>query len=730
MPTLFTPLRPLGPGLLLMLLAACGSPLNNPYPAEDNGRNILYTSFEERPKHLDPARAYSANELEIIGQIYEPPLQYAYLKRPYQLEPLAAESLPTVTYFDKDGNVLPETAPEAAIAVSEYDLRLRGDLRYQPHPAFAQKPDGTYRYHALTTAELAHVHTLADFTETGSRPVTAADYAYQIRRLVHPAIHSPIAELMKGYIVGLKELGERLEKDYRGRADRDGFFDIRGYPLEGVEVIDERRLKIRLHGKYPQFRFWLAMPFFAPMPFEADAFHAQAGLVEKNIVLDWYPVGSGAFMLAENNPNRRMVLVKNPNHHDEFYPSEGEPEDRAAGYLADAGRKIPFLDRVVFVLEKESIPYWNKFLQGYYDASGIASDNFDQAIQFIGQGSAELTPEMQEKGIRLQTAVETSVFYLGYNLLDPVVGGLDEARAKLRRAIHIAIDQEEFIAIFLNGRGIAAQGLLPPGIPGYLEGRQGINPYVYDWVDGAPRRKSIDEAKKLLAEAGYPNGIDARTGKPLVLNFDVTATGPDDRAMLNWYRKQFEKLGIQLVLRTTDYNQFQQKMANGNAQLFRWGWNADYPDPENFFFLLYGPHARVGKGGENSANYQNPEYDRLFERMRNLENGPERFALIERMQEILRRDSPWVFGINRKSYGLFHDWNHNRKPNLLANNSLKYLRIDTARRAAKRAEWNRPVWWPLGVGTVLLGAAVWPAWLSWRRRMEARIGEAPERAGP
>jgi len=711
--------RPAWLSLLAFVLVACGSPLNNPYPAEDKGRNILYTSFNERPRHLDPARAYSSNEYEIIAQVYEPLLQYAYLKRPYQLEPLTAEALPIVTYLDKDLHPLPEKTPEAQIAYSEYEIRIRPDILFQPHPAFVKTRDGRYRYHALTGDELAEIKSIADFAETGTRTLTAEDYVYQIKRLVHPQLHSPIAEMMKGYIVGLKELSERMAKDFEARPDKSGFFDIRGYTVDGIEIADAHRLKIRLHGKYPQFRFWLAMPFFAPMPWEADAFYAQPGLVEKNITLDWYPVGTGAFMLAENNPNRRMVLLKNPNYHDAFYPAEGEPEDAAQGYLTDAGQKLPFIEKVVFTLEKETIPYWNKFLQGYYDASGLASDNFDQAVQFSGQGDAELTPEMKAKEIRLKTSITTSTFYMGFNMLDATVGGLDEAKAKLRRAINIAIDYEEFIAIFINGRGVPAQGLLPPGIFGNVEGNEGINPYVYEWVDGAPRRKAIDAAKKLLAEAGYPNGVDAKTGKPLVLYLDTVARGPDDKSILNWYRKQFAKLGIQLVLRTTDYNQFQQKMMNGNAQIFMWGWNADYPDSENFFFLLYGENAKVGKGGENAANYKNPEFDRLFERMRNMDDGEERFRIIQEMQEILRHDSPWIFGYHPKAFSLHHDWYRNLKPNLMANNELKYQRIDAEQRGDKRAEWNRPTYWPLAAGSGLLAVAIVPAYSTYRRRMRS-----------
>lgn len=704
----------------LCLLAACGDqPMNDPYPKNQADKNILYTAFQERPKHLDPARSYSEDEARYVAQIYEPPLQYNYLKHPFTLEPLTASLLPQVTYLDRDLKPLPEGTEDSNIAYSEYDIPLKQGIRYQPHPAFAKSPNGEFRYHTLTEETLSGIQTLADFSETGSRELTAEDYHYAIKRLVHPQLHSPIGELMQEHIVGLKELAETIEKDYKASADKSTFFDVKNYPLEGVIITDHYHFKIRLHGKYPQFRYWLAMTFFAPMPWEADQFYKQKGLATKNISLDWYPVGTGPYMMQENNPNRRIVLVRNPNYHDDFYPSEGTPEDAKAGLLQDAGKKLPFIDQIVSILEKETIPYWNKFLQGYFDSSGLSSDNFDQAISFSGQGGPELTTEMKSKNIRLETEVEASVFYMGFNMLDPVVGGYTEAQSKLRRAIAIAVDYDEFIAIFANGRGVIGQGALPPGIFGYQEGETGINPFVFDWKNGAPKRKSLEEAKNLLAEAGYPDGVDAKTGKPLVLYYDVTASGADSKSSLNWYRKQFAKLGIQLVLRTTDYNQFQQKMLTGNAQLFTWGWNADYPDPENFFFLLHGPNAKVGSGGENASNYKNPEYDKLFERMRNMDDGPERQAIINQMQAILRHDSPWLFGYHPMKFALYHDWFRNQAQNLMARNRTKYERIDAARRADLQAQWNKPVYWPLLLGFVLLTLAVLPAWKSYRKRQRA-----------
>jgi len=706
--------------LLPFLLAACGdSPWNSPYPNAEEGTNTLYSSFTQRPKHLDPAQSYSSNELAIIAQVYAPPLQYHYLKRPYTLIPFSASEVPHPSYFDAKGNKLPDTSDTASIAYSVYEVHIKPGILYQPHPAFARDDSGKLRYHNLSAKDLKKIQVLSDFKQAGTRELIAADYVYEIKRLAHPKLHSPIFGLMVDYISGLKSYAATLQKAQKALEEKEGrgaYLDLSRYALEGAEVVDRYTYRIKVRGKYPQMVYWLAMPFFAPVPQEADYFYSQPGMAEKNLTLDWYPVGTGPYMMAVNDPNRQMVLARNPNFHGETYPTEGEPDDGAAGLLDDAGKSLPFIDKVVFSMEKESIPYWNKFLQGYYDSSGISSDSFDQAVSFSAQGEAGVTDDMKQKGIRLLSSVAPSTNYMGFNMRDNVVGKDTERARKLRQAISIAVDYEEFVSIFANGRGIPAQSLIPPGIFGYKAGREGMNAYVYDWVNGAPQRKSINEAKRLLAEAGYADGVDSASGKPLLLNLDTTGSGPDFNARLNWLRKQFMKLNLQLQIRSTDYNRFQDKIRDGNAQIFYWGWNADYPDPENFMFLLYGPNSRVGKEGENSANYDNPEYNRLFEQMKNMDNGPQRRAIIDQMLEIARRDAPWLWGFHPKEYGLYHAWMHNVKPNHMANNGLKYERIDAKLRGQKRREWNQPVLWPAAVMIWLLGVATVPAAIAYRRR--------------
>lgn len=700
--------------LLCSLFGTLFAQWNNPHRSGLLGKT-RYSAFTSAPKTLDPARAYSSNEIEILAQIYEPIMQYHYLKRPYQLESLTATAMPKVQVIKQQGRIVSTV----------YTVSIKPGIYYQPHPAFATNKQGQYLYLHLSADQIDRMSRLADFKHTGSIELTAADYVYAIKRLASPRVNSPIASIMAKHIVGFAEYQKAL-----GQASKQAgaFLDLRQYDLSGVKCVDRYHYQIRINGSYPQFRFWLSMIFFSPIPWQADAFYSQVGMKENNISWDWYPVGTGPYMLVENNPNQRMVLERNPNFHQEFYPDSGELVDVEKGLLQNAGKQLPMIDRLVMSLDKESIPRWNKFLQGYYDASGIGAESFDSAVQLDSQGNPVLSEDLKKKGLRLTTTVLPSWFYIGFNMLDPEVGGYNAKQRDLRQAIAIAINYEQYINVFLNGRGIIAHGPIPPGISGYVKGEPGINPYVYDWKKGKAQRKSIEEAKQLLAKAGYPNGIDPRTGKALMLHFDVMGSGnPDDQAYYQWMRKQLAKLGIQLSVRSTHYSRFQDKMRKGAAQMFVWGWNADYPDPENFLFLLYGPNGKVKFGGENPTNYDNARVNRLFEQISQMPDSKERAEKIQQAVNTIRQDSPVIFGYYPIQFSLNHQWNSASKPHGIANNTLKYQDINTNLRAIKRAQWNAPIYWPIALVIaavfILLLPLVIGYWLKEKRPRVQRYKE-------
>lgn len=689
--------------------------LNNPYPESESKEPIYYSSYNEQPKTLDPARAYSSNEYLFVLQIYEPLLQYDYFIRPYQLIPLTTTQLPQLRFLNPQGQPM-EAGDLSDPAFTVYTIQIQKGIWYQPHPALAKNKKNYYRYHHLTDDYLNNhaIGQLSDFKHQGTRELIIDDYIYQIKRLANPAVNSSIYGLMSDYIVGFKEFKNALPKFTAGT---NHYIDLRNYALAGVKKIDNYTMEITIKGQYPQFLFWLAMPFFSPVPWEADLFYSQDDMDDKNLTLGWYPIGTGPFMLTQNNPNRNIVLVKNPNYHEVRHPSNGSAEDIKQGYMVHAGQKLPLIDKAIFTLEKESIPRWNKFLQGYYDTSGISADSFDQAIHINKSGEARLSQEMLDKHIHLEQTLEPNIYYMGFNMLDSVVGGTSERARKLRQAISIAVNYDEEIAIFYNGRGTPAQGPIPPGIFGHKEGEAGINPYIYQWQNNALKRRSLDDAKQLMKEAGYPGGIDPKTGAALILHYDVATSGsPEDKSLLDWVRKQYASIGIDLNIRATLYNRFQEKMRTGNAQIFSWGWNADYPDPENFLFQLYGPNAKVTFGGENASNYQNKEFDRLYDLMKNRNNDAPRQEVIDKMLAIVRHDAPWVWGINSQEFVVSHSWVSQVKPSTISQAFLKYLAIDVPLRNTLRMDWNQPILWPLGVLFLLLLLLLLPLFFAYYKK--------------
>jgi oligopeptide transport system substrate-binding protein len=319
----------------------------------------------------------------------------------------------------------------------------------------------------------------------------------------------------------------------------------------------------------------------------------------------------------------------------------------------------------------------------------------------VDEHGFKLTPSLQDKGLDLEMRTGATIYYWGFNMLDPVVGGDSIAAKKLRQAISLALNVEEHIGIFLSGLGVVGSGPLPPDLFGYSEQYALAQPLF-----AMPWEQRLAKARQLLVEAGYPNGRHQDTGEALVLGYDVNLTGsPDDKARFAWFSKQLARLGIEVEVRATQLSRFQQKIRSGDFQIFYWNWVGDYPDPENFLFLLYGKEGTVRYGGNNKANYENPEYDRLFKQMKNMENTPERARVIKQMLEILNEDVPWVWGYYPEVFTISQSWVGPTKPSDMVRNALKYQSIDPVLRAKLREEWNKPITWPLivlGIGFILI----------------------------
>jgi len=716
----------------LAVLAGCN---NNPWPEGSAASNTLHSAvIENSPRHLDPTASYWNNDTPYTYQIYEPPYGYHYLKRPFQLVPKTAAAVVQPYFVDKNGRRLPDDAPTEQVAESVYDVPIKPGIRYQPHPAFAVDEQGRYRYHAMKPGELGERRTPLQFEHQGTRELVAEDFVYALKRHATTRITAPIYSTFAEYVVGLKEYGELVKKeDAKLRQGLDPasqdkpFLDFRQWPLAGASAPEKHLLRVRIKGKYPQWSYWMQMTFMAPVPWEADAFYAQPGMAERALTLDVWPVGTGPYMMVEFVKDRYHVMKRNPHYRGEPYPCEGMPGDKEAGLLDDCGKTMPFIDTLVSTIEREAVPQRGKFRQGFYDVEVFERTDTGMDYLVAMQDSEEVRAEYLDKGFRLKRGSDVNSYFIGFNMLDPVIGNGDGAEAtperrarnqKLRQALSIAIDWEEYAKVFPKKAGDTAQSPLPPGIFGSREGTpEGVNPVTHVWKDGKAVRRPLADAKKLMAEAGYPNGRDAKTGKPLVLNYDFYAPAtPERKPEIDWVVRQFAKLDIQLEVRATDNNQFQDKVRKGKYQVFWLGWNADYPDAENFLFLLYGPTGKTRFDGENTSNYASAEYDRLYVQMKTLPDGPQKQQLIDDMVRVVRNDAPWTMGFFPYASAAAQQWVHNYKPAILIRDHGRYLRLDVQQRLASHAAWNRPVWWPLGLMLAVALALVWIARNHFRKR--------------
>lgn len=652
-----------GAALLAMamgMLSGCG---NNPYPAGETQGSILYRTMGDDPRYLDPSRSYTLDEGAVVDVIYPAYFRYHFLKRnPFVLElnlgAVEPKREPYRFTIQEKGRAVQKTG-------ESWTFRIKPGLRFQDDPCF---PGGK------------------------GRAITAADIIYSFRRMADPSVKCPVLAFFQDKIIGFDDYVKNNSKRIMAKQKADYSAPVAGLQLDPKDPLTFR---ILLNQPYPQLRYLMTMHFTTPQAHEAIEKYGKE--------IARHPVGCGPYLLAEYKSKQRLVLKANPNRPNETYPTAGMPGDRKAGLLRDAGKRLPLVETVVYNIVKEDVTGWNLFLQGYMDAWGVTQNNYQQVMSRPGQ----LSPEMKQRGISLERDVSANVNYFAFNMDDPVVGGYTQRGRKLRQAISTAIDAQDFIDLFNQGNGVVAQSIVPPGIYGYDAGFR--NPY---------RQHSVERAKKLLAEAGYPGGKDAKTGERLTLYYDNTATDAAGRQYVGLVKKQIEAIGLHVESRSWRSNVWQDRLDKGQFQFAKYGWYADYPDPENFVFLLYGPNRRPGV---NYANYNNPEYNRLFEQMRSMDDGPQRLALIRRLRAIATEDCPWIYLNHDINLSLTQPWRTNVKPHPVANDITKYAGVDGERRSGLQVQWNRPIVWPAAILLLLLGVGSIPAARVVRSRGSRRV---------
>ncbi|HOF19002.1 MAG TPA: ABC transporter substrate-binding protein [Phycisphaerae bacterium] len=626
---------------LLCVAALVASPLlflHGAPKAEDEyaGQVVLWDSYSAEVKSIDPATCGDTTSSGIQGNVYEGLYGYHFLKRPPEVIPLLADGMPTVS---PDGLT--------------WTIRIKDGVMYHRNPCFGLDAQGRPR----------------------TRTVRAEDFVLAMKRCADYHINTGLAwAFLSERIAGIDAWREK------SRGYKAGDFSRYDLPVDGLRALDERTLQIRLTERFPQFIYVLAMHVYAPVPREAvdywlgtednGAGGRRAIPPEKRSAefrAAEQVVGTGPYLLKTFERKKRIVLARNPDFRDDFYPSEGEGPsgdyagDKAAGLLDDAGKKVPFIDVIHLDYVSEQYSAWMQFLSKRTDMSGIPREAFEQIIT----PGRDLTRSWRAKHIYLEKYASPAIYWVAFNMEDPVLG-----RSKsLRQAICLAYDVDSEIKVLHNGRGRRAVNIVPSTFKGHKE----AGPGPYYRLDLAAAQKKLEDARRELAAAGA-----LRDGEIPELKIDLPGREGYYVRMGELMQQQFAKLGLKVKVVLNDWPTLQEKVHNKAVQMYTMGWHADYPDAENFLQLFYSPN--IAKG-TNNVNYSDREFDRWYEQARVMDDTPERTALYVKMIHKISEDVPVLLLSEPESFLLAYDWVHNIKPHPVGYGFTKYRRIDAPLRA-------------------------------------------------
>lgn len=310
-------------------------------------------------------------------------------------------------------------------------------------------------------------------------------------------------------------------------------------------------------------------------------------------------------------------------------------------------------DEVRYLVVDDVSTQWLMFLKGETDLLGeISRDNWDSVVTPKG----ELMPELAARGIRLYESPTLDSMYLGINMCDPTLG----KNRKLRQALNCAFDFPAWRK-FYNGRVEPSDGPIPHGVDGRLE-----TPFRYAY--------NPELAKRLMAEAGYPGGVDPKTGRRLVLTLSIGKATQESREAGELIVSFYERVGVKLELEFSTWDAFLKALSERRVQLYMIGWVGDYPDAENFLQLF---HSSNVSPGSNHANYENPEFDREYDAAMASAEAVERNRHWAKCQEIVREDCPWVFTHYPKTFSLVQKRVGNYLPGAFPYGNERYYKAVT-----------------------------------------------------
>jgi len=461
-------------GFAAGLLALCLG-LSWAASAQDAARaepKVLRYAFRVAETGFDPAQVTDLYSRNITAAIFDSPLRYAYMARPYQLQPATLEAL-----------------PEVSADFKTLTFKLRPGIYFSDDPAFGGK----------------------------RRELTAADYLYSIKRHYDPKLKSGnLYQLEGAKILGLSELRREALKN---KSDFDYAREV-----AGLKLLDRYTFQVITAEGNPRFMHLFADPMLGAVAREVVEHYGDKIMA--------HPVGTNAFRLADWRRSSLIVLEKNPNYRDDFY-SEEPPAHRpeiAAEVRALKGRRLPMVDRVEIAIIEESQPRWLSFVRGEFDMI----DDVPVDVAPIAMPNNKLAPNLAKQHIKMVRYARADVAMSYFNMEDPTVGGYTPEKVALRRAISLGVDLDKQIRLVRRGQAIASQGPIPPGAWGYeptmrsqmsefdpAKARALLDLYGFVDKDGDGWRDMPDGSPLVLEYATQPDGQNRQLSEQWQKNMAV-----------------------------------------------------------------------------------------------------------------------------------------------------------------------------------------------------------------
>jgi ABC-type transport system substrate-binding protein len=451
------------------------------------------------------------------------------------------------------------------------------------------------------------------------RELVAADYVYSFKRVVDPANKSPVvAGIEETKFVGLNALRDEAIKN-----KKPFNYEVE---VEGIKALDRYTIQFKLEQPRPRLLETLAA---------GDLFGAVAREVIEAYGDDTHahPVGTGPFRLAQWRRASLIVLERNPDYREVRWEADPPADDAYAQKVAArfTGKRIPMIDRVEISIIAESQPRWLAFLNGQLDFINVPGEFVNVAMP-----GGKLAPHLAKRGIQGFRQVNADSGLTYFNMEDPLLGGYTPDKVALRRAISLGADVEREIRIVRRGQGMVAQSPVLPHTSGY-------DPkFKSEMGDYNPAR-----AKALLDLYGYTDQDgdgwrDMPDGQPLVLEI---ATQPDQssRQFDELWKRNMEAIGLKVKFFPGQWPEQLKQARAGKLMMWQLASSAAAPDGQDALQRLYGPQS----GSQNLARFKNAEFDKIYERMIQIPDGPERDALFDKAKRIAVAYMPYKHHVHR-----------------------------------------------------------------------------------